>query len=347
MSLPRFPPRARVLAAALLLLLAALACAAPVQAPVPVVSEPPPSPWAQADARALAAPPEMEDSVPHLAAYLTEGLSSDGEKVRSIFRWVTSHVRYDMQGFRTAEYGDFSPRGVLRSRRAVCEGYSGLFEALAQAAGIEVATIHGFAKGVGYTAGDPVPMTYNHAWNAVKVEGIWRLLDCTWGAGALDEKGEYVAAFDPFYFFTPPEAFIYTHFPSDPAWQLLGRPLRREAFEALPQLKPAFFTCGLSFSGVPTGHLRVPGAEATIAFEAPADVEVKILLLQGEIPLSEAFVRASREGDRLAVSVLAPEAGTFVLRLFAARGLNAETLDWAADLLVTAGAGTGGKGFSK
>lgn len=136
MSLPRFPPRARVLAAALLLLLAALACAAPVQAPVPVVSEPPPSPWAQADARALAAPPEMEDSVPHLAAYLTEGLSSDGEKVRAIFRWVTSHVRYDMQGFRTAEYGDFSPRGVLRSRRAVCEGYSGLFEALAQAAGI-------------------------------------------------------------------------------------------------------------------------------------------------------------------------------------------------------------------
>ena len=68
-------------------------------------------------------------------------------------------------------------------------------------------------------------------------------------------------------------------------------------------------------------------------------------LLRGETsPVSGAlrFVNG-REGD--AVQVLAPEPGSYTLRLFAAKGLNAAQVDWAADLLITVQQGSGGKSF--
>ena len=312
--------------------------AAPVSAPIP-------SPWEKVDTRALSAPASAESSVAALAAYLTEGLPSEEEKVRALFRWVTAHIQYDLEGLRAGDYGDLSPEGVLKSRRAVCEGYAGLFEALVEEAGFEVATIKGFAKGVGFVAGDPVPADFNHAWNAVKTEAGWKLLDCTWGAGALDEQGKYVEGFDPFYFFTPPEQFIFSHYPQDPTWQLLPSPMSKAEFEALPQVKPAFFSCGLAFVGPPMGLVTVREPPVVLSLMVPADVALKISLLKGEQPVGDGHVRTAREGDHAVVEALLPEPGTYLLRLFVAKGLQASQLDWAMDLRVAAEVGSGARTF--
>ena len=325
--------------------LTGLSCA---MAPSRQVSEPPPpppSPWEMADARALSTPPSAEDSIGSLSTYLTEGLPSDELRVRALFRWVAGHIRYDLQGFRAGDYGDLSPDGVLRRRRAVCEGYSGLFQALVESAGIEVATIKGFAKGVGFAAGDPVPATFNHAWNAVKVGGGWRLLDCTWAAGALDDQGRYVEGFDPFYFFTPPEQFIFSHYPENPSWQMLPSPITRAEFEALPQVKPAFFTCGLAFVEQPKRLLAVREPPVLLPLTIPSDVSVRAFLMRGETPLGEGYVRTTREGDRALVEALLPEPVAYVLRLFVAKGQKASQLDWAMDLVVTAQNGSGATTF--
>lgn len=306
-----------------------------------------PSPWAAADRAALEASPEAEASIGRLASALTGGLPTDEEKVRSIFRWVTAHLKYDVEGFRMGDYGDSAPEAVLHSKRAVCEGYAGLFEAIAREAGFEVAVIGGYAKGVGYSVGSQLPTTFNHSWNAVKVNGRWRLLDCTWGSGALDEMDNYVQGFDPFYFFTPPEQFVYSHFPRDPKWQLLDQPLTEEAFRAQPHLKPAFFRCGLKFSGIASGDFRVAGPRVTIALQAPPDAALKAFLLKGETPVGDGFVRAVPRGDGVDLEVIFPAPGIYALRLFAARGPSATRLDWAADLRITSDQGSGGKPLEK
>jgi hypothetical protein len=35
-------------------------------------------------------------------------------------RWVTRHIDYDVSGFLSGNYGDFTPEGVLRRRVSVC-----------------------------------------------------------------------------------------------------------------------------------------------------------------------------------------------------------------------------------
>lgn len=45
-------------------------------------------------------------------------------------------------------------------------------------------------------------------------------------------------------FFTPPEAFIFSHLPFEPYWQLLPDPISADDFWALPEAAPAFFEAG-------------------------------------------------------------------------------------------------------
>jgi hypothetical protein len=152
-----------------------------------------------------------------------------------------------------------------------------------------------------------------------------------------------VRGFEPFYFFTPPEQFIYSHFPSDPRWQLLAEPLSRHAFEALPQVKPAFFLCGLRFPGSPQAHIRAQGPLVSVPLMVPKDTSVLATLLSGEAPVANGVVRFLSGPQGEAVQLLAPDPGTYTLRLFAARGLAATQVDWAADLRITVELGSGGK----
>ena len=317
------------LAACALLVLAACEPKAPVAVPVAVA--PPPSPWARADNVALSAPQEAAGSIATLAAYLAPAEASDEEKARAIFRWITSHVAYDVEGYRSGLYESSDATATLKRMTAVCEGYSSLFEALAAKAGLECATIHGYAKGAGYRVGESFSGPSNHAWNAVRYGGTWRLVDCTWGAGALDESGRYVHAFEPFYFDTPPERFIYTHWPSEERWQLMDRPVTKDSFEKLPWLKPAFFVRGLDFmGGVPS--FNTGGQTARLGITIPAGVEVQAYLLRGEEKLQPKPLPMAKNGGGYLIEAVLPSPGSYLFRIYAGRGEGNITLEWAADI---------------
>lgn len=318
-------------AIAVFLLMGACEQKAPV--PAPVLAPQVPSPWREAENLALAASPEVETSIAALAAYLAPPKGTDEQKARAIFRWVTSHVNYDLEGYRSGVSEPSGADETLKKRSAVCEGYSNLFEALASKAGLECATIHGFAKGAGYHVGASFSGAPNHAWNAVRIEGRWRLVDCTWGAGALDESGKYVHAFEPFYYDTPPEQLIYTHWPYEARWQLAARVISQEEFERLPWLKPAFFKCGLSFpNGVPAAELG--GPVMALAIGALQGAEVRSYLLRGDEKVFSEPLQGKRGDREIVVTALLPSAGDYVVRLYASCEGKHELLDWAADVAV-------------
>ena len=287
------------------------------------------------DRHALSASPEASRSIPVLAKYLTDPFSRDDEKARAIFRWVAENIDYDVKGFFSGRIKRESSGNVLKSRKAVCEGYSGLFEQLARAAGLEVVSISGYAKGYGYSSGGKIPDRTNHAWNAVKIGGKWKLLDCTWGAGHVDDQREYVRKFTPHYFFTPPSEFIYDHFPEDPHWQLLEKPVSRDEFRLLVYLRPKYFEIGMHDISEPAGTIRSNG-ETIINLQAPPNALCMGTLQQKGKKLRENFVFVQRIDTTFEIRIQPPERGDYIFHLFAKNREEEGAYEWAAEYSIHA-----------
>jgi hypothetical protein len=165
------------------------------------------------------------------------------ERIKVIHDWVVLTLRYE-SGHGVPQ----SPSEVLRRGTASCEGYAGLVEALGSSAGLEVVTIHGlFAM----PDGPPQP----HAWNAVRLDGRWQLLDATLDDPTVRGAGDERRAFRTDYFLIPPEVAQLDHWPFEGRWQLTSSRPSREAFEHRPRSNsPSLLKAGLELLAGPTEH---------------------------------------------------------------------------------------------
>jgi hypothetical protein len=302
--------------------------------------------YVRADSVALAVPREATRSVASLAAHLRAALPGERDRARAIYRWLVENVEYDAALFFSGAI--FPPaqdaEAVLRRRRGVCEGFSALFAGLATQAGLQAVSILGVSK-----AFDPRQpyRTQQHAWNAVRLDGTWRLVDASWGAGDIIGR-DFVRRPRDFFFDTPPAKLIWSHLPQQSAWQLLERPLSRREFERLPFTHRDFWELGFpaelvfdavradgfsGFAGVFTapGHrveiLEAPlngrlaaGQEHTFRLRAP-DADTIIVVSgtswQGLRREGEFFVgTASLSAPEMVVMIRYPDnpAGAIVLR---------------------------------
>ncbi|KAJ5239159.1 hypothetical protein N7468_003778 [Penicillium chermesinum] len=156
-----------------------------------------------------------------LANELTAPFPSPTDKARAIFSWLHHNIHYDVVSFFNNNVKPSTPANTLATGLAVCEGYAGLFAALANKAGLEAIVIGGHGKGYGYTPlapGQPVPpFSMGHAWNAVKIDGgEWKLIDACWGAGTVSGKGEpYKPGYNPSMFTMSNDEFGLKHFPQN------------------------------------------------------------------------------------------------------------------------------------
>ena len=198
------------------------------------------------DQYAINTPDSKEAMLEILVPYLIATTSNELEKARVIYRWITDNIAYDADGYFSGNYKSTNAEDVLLNRSCVCQGYANLFSKMAELAGLEAVIITGFAKGYDYFWTSNFPDD-RHAWNAIKINGIWHLLDATWGAGYIDGvNGDFVKHYKDFYFLTPPEEFIFDHLPQDPVWQLLDETITIEKFKSMVELYPVFFNSGLS-----------------------------------------------------------------------------------------------------
>src|SRR6185369_11754019 len=150
-----------------------------------------------------------------LADTLKQGAGSDREKALAVYDWIYKYINYDRQELRNYIGGKVTksqdPLTVVKTQKAVCLGFANLFSALAEELGLESTVVTGLGAG-GYVLG--IGYYGPHAWNAVKIDGKWELVDTVFRN-----------------FLSPPDKFIYKHFPYDPQWQLLDPPLSREAWQ--------------------------------------------------------------------------------------------------------------------
>lgn len=267
------------------------------------------------DRHALAAPPELKQAPKKLVAYLIAPAQDDVDKARAIFRWLTDNVEYDIASYRSGAVSALLAEDVLASGKAMCSGYATLFGELAQLAGLEVVSVHGYAKGFDYRPGDTVGAA-NHDWNAVRLQGRWQLIDSTWGAGGVDETGSYRRRFQPHYFLTDPAQLAYSHWPEERQWRLLDTEQTAGGFAALVRPTPTFFELGLGLGPQRTHTLQPHCNRFEVVLDVPTDVVLTATLTQPGRLLDRSTL-VQREQRQARIQVLLPDNGEYRLNLYA------------------------------
>ena len=179
----------------------------------------------------VAAMPKF-DSPTLVAAHLRLAAKNEWEMARAIYDWVCLNIAYDTSAYFSGIQGDVSAESTFLTGKSVCSGYAGLTLELAKLLGLEAVSIDGYAKGYGYSAGEKL-IKKNHAWNAFRINGEWRLMDTTWGAGAIDENRKFKRQLSYAWFAMDPQLFFYTHFPEEASWSLLGTKSTKADFAKL------------------------------------------------------------------------------------------------------------------
>lgn len=136
---------------------------------------------------------------------------SDLEKARAINQYLVDNVEYDFDALKAQEsyqetlskgsslddepadaftdpYGTYgyawSPSGALLKGKGVCVSYASAFQVLSTQAGLECVCVMGET------------VNGRHAWNYVKIDGAWRVVDPTWNDNPGQEERYFNLSLD-------------------------------------------------------------------------------------------------------------------------------------------------------
>lgn len=294
------------------------------------------------DQHADSAPPELKTSFPDLVEYLIQPAKNDIEKVRVIFRWISQNISYDVDAFFNQRLIEEKSEIVLQRGKAVCGGYAQLFKQMCQQANIPCEIITGWSK----EYSEKLPTQPNHAWNAVRIDNQWRLLDITWGSGYINDQQKYVREFQEHYFLTDPDLLIYDHLPEDARWQLIDKPISRQEFENLILLRPNYFNSGLGLNSHKDSYIESNGS-LQVKIEAPAEISVNAELIKEKLVLADNYVFSQRHKNLYEINVHFPEDGSYVLRIYSRQGKETGLYHWALDYNVDITKNTNRSPFTK
>ncbi|KAJ2814744.1 hypothetical protein IWW50_007042, partial [Coemansia erecta] len=173
------------------------------------------------------------------------------ERVRAAFIWVASNIQYDTTAAAsTVEFEQQeAPATVFQRRRSRGPGFAYLFDAMMGALGIESHTVRGYLRQPLDTCQGVVLPAANHVWNAVCLEGEYRIVDTACAARSHPLNAE--SRTDPWFFLAPPREAIFTHFPLSAQDQFVDPVVPLPVFWMLPYVRPAFFTCRVKLLNLP------------------------------------------------------------------------------------------------
>ncbi|KWX76554.1 transglutaminase [Paenibacillus riograndensis] len=108
------------------------------------------------------------------AAQLTQGLTTDEQKVKAIYNYIVSNVKYDYN-LASSVTTDYIPNNdnTLVTKKGICYDYASLFATMLRSQGIPTKLVMGNTSYV----------TSYHAWNEVLLDGKWVTIDTTVDAG--------------------------------------------------------------------------------------------------------------------------------------------------------------------
>jgi transglutaminase/protease-like cytokinesis protein 3 len=188
---------------------------------------------------------------------------TDSDKVRAAFFWLTKNIRYNLKQFYNPKQRSYSFSysseedkvtklqsimdklviTTFKNKTGVCEEYAQSFKKICDLLNIESEVIKGYvrndAKEIGKIKDDT-----NHAWNAVKIDGKWMILDATWAAG-YEYNGRWIRKFNGYFFNMPKSKIFKTHYPEDKIWVLRFGRMSLDEFYNQPIYSQRFLNTSL------------------------------------------------------------------------------------------------------
>lgn len=217
--------------------------------------------------------PNKFKSIENFADRIRSDFSTDLEKTRAAYYWLANNITYDYKSLRKKnknkkirsksktdyetklyEYKRKIAKKTLRKKLAVCEGYAQLFNYTLTELGIISVVVSGYAKTLTNEIGRN-RRNSNHAWNAVKINKKWYLIDVTWSTGNSIYNKEFFNFSDTFFMINP-EKLILSHFPDDNQWQLLEEPVSRINYFNFPVVYEAYHKSGLKLKDRTIGYIN-------------------------------------------------------------------------------------------
>ncbi|KAK3606227.1 hypothetical protein CHS0354_037900 [Potamilus streckersoni] len=294
---------------------------------------------------------EKAYSYQELIDTLINGLETDLQKLRAIFIWL---------GQQDIENGDYSkvtsndtPKGYMKLMMQKKGTYASFFTLLCRYAGLHCVVIKGKGKSICYQVGmtEEECQSLHNTWNAVLVEGCWRLVFPLWayraivgyaeedfvkveeGGHAVRERkralpGKSVRRLNEYYFLTNPEELIFMCFPDEIEWQLLESPWTLQMFLDVPYCEQSFFEEKVEITSKRTCRLHTVDGECTVSVRGNKKTSFTYILYYNEKeskePISDnpqlhRYVCMSYNESEVQFKVRFPQAGIYKFQVAGGR----------------------------
>lgn len=122
---------------------------------------------------------EQVDKVVNQIVTLITDEMTDLEKVMRVHDYLCMTVEYAQEDLNNNQVSEEAHTlyGSLIQKKSVCDGYATAFMYILNQVGVETTMVEGKGDGI------------DHAWNQVKVNGKWYMVDVTWGDPVWDNYG--------------------------------------------------------------------------------------------------------------------------------------------------------------
>lgn len=266
--------------------------------------------------------------VEDLANKISTDFTSDSDKIRASFYWIATNIRYNLKEYYKPTQRRYSfyysseedkkqklqtlvDNLVIKtfiSKKGVCEEYAQSLKKIYDLLEIESTVIKGYVRNNANEIGK-IRHNTNHAWNAVKLNNEWIILDATWAAG-YELNRKWVKEFDNYYYNIPKEKIFKTHFPEETIWVLRFGRMTKEEFYNQPIYNNTFLSSGIELKNPTNGIINIRN-KANLEFEFIGLNESLYYLLSGEKYLKKAEI--IKKGEKSIVSIANPKRKTTLI----------------------------------
>ncbi|OWF43434.1 hillarin-like [Mizuhopecten yessoensis] len=245
------------------------------------------------DKRAMKVPNEKKKgTLIKLVKYLIKPCKDDVGKVRVLFTWLCAQ-NMDKMVVPMQPPKENSVVYYLTRLKVKKNNYAQMFSFLCRIINIPCICIHGYLKGSTYQIGQSVEKNkaalYGE-WNAVLIDNTWRLINPYWAACAVgtevSENVDRTFKVDETYFLPDPEQLVNSHFPEEPSWQLVDRPVSIHGFERKAFVKERFFELGMRLLTHSLCELQTDSGDIELTFGIPEhkkmDIQLNCLIFRAD-----------------------------------------------------------------
>jgi transglutaminase/protease-like cytokinesis protein 3 len=257
-----------------------------------------------------------EETLPKIVKTLISGIDDPVRQAKIFHDWVALNISYDATAFSKAQKPDQGYASVLRSRKAIGEGYSNLFIKMCSLADINCKRITGIVRSYGFDPISKINMGFDHTWNSVLLKGNWYLVDTTWdsckqkGCGECTSQRHYTTD----YFLLDPRLMLMTHFPTLSTWQLVTTPVSKDEFNDLPPLTSAFFAAVETLqAGLKC--MNLVDSTTSISLTMKPNKLLMPILINDKGQATKGATYLSQSGDNYELKIAFPKAGSYTLIL--------------------------------